>query len=61
MLLIDERKLTNGVIDLIGECYDIKYDHSRYTDESYDEHIDKVVERFYIGDKKEIIDFFKKI
>jgi hypothetical protein len=61
MLLIDERKLTNGVISLIGECYGMKYDYSNYTGDSYDAFIDEVVERFYIGDKEEVIDFLKKI
>ena len=61
MILIDETKLEKGIIEMIGECYGIKYDHSCYTTEGYNAFIDDVVERFYVGDKREIIDFFKKI
>ena len=61
MILIDEKKLTKGAINAIGESYGINYDFVNYTEDSYDEHIDKVVEKFYIGDKEEIIDFLKKI
>lgn len=57
MILIDENKLEKGVISLIGECYDMCQDK----EEGRDEFIDRIVERFYIGDKAEIIDFFKKI
>ena len=61
MLLIDENKLSKGAINAIGESYGINYDFDHFTEDSYDEHIDKVVERFYVGDKKEVIDFLKKI
>lgn len=61
MILIDETKLTNGIIELIGNRYGRFYDHSKYDDYSYDTFINSVVEEFYVGDKEEIIDFFKKI
>jgi hypothetical protein len=57
MILIDETKLEKGVISLIGECYDMY----QGKEEDRDEFIDRIVERFYVGDKEEIIDFFKKI
>lgn len=43
VLVIDECKLTNGIIEAIGECYGIKYDHSNWEEESYLEHIEYVV------------------
>lgn len=57
MILIDENKLERGVISLIGECYDMY----QGKEESRDEFIDRIVERLYVGDKEEIIDFIKKI
>ena len=44
MIVIDECKLTNGIIELIGECYGVKYDHSNWEEENYLEHIDYIVE-----------------
>lgn len=61
MILIDEKKLTRGMIEMIGNRYERFYDHSKYDDDSYEMFIDSVVEELYIGDKEEIIDFFKKI
>jgi hypothetical protein len=58
MILIDEKKLTLG---MIGNKYGKFYDHSKYDDDSYEMFIHSVVEEFYVGDKEEIIDFFKKI
>ena len=59
MILVDEARLPKSIIAAIGEAYDIV--HSSNDEESYDEYIDKIIERFYVGDKGEIIDFFKKI
>lgn len=39
VIVIDECKLTNGIIEAIGECYD----HSNWEEESYLEHIEYVV------------------
>ena len=61
MILIDEKKLTLGMIEMIGNRYGRFYDHSKYDDDSYDMFIHSVIEEFYVGDKEEIIDFFKKI
>ena len=61
MILIDEKKLTLGLIEAIGNRYGRYYDHSKYDDDTYGTFIDSVVEELWIGDKEEIIDFFKKI
>lgn len=61
MLLIDESKLTKGAINAIGESYGMNYDFDHYTEYTYNDHIDRIVKRFYVGDKKEVIDFIKKI
>lgn len=51
MLLIDETRLYNDVIALIGECYGIKYNYNEFNQETYDEYIDKIVEMLWV--KKE--------
>lgn len=44
MILIDERRLTNGIIEVIGEAYGLKYDHKNFDSNTYQEHIHSVVE-----------------
>ena len=54
MILIDEYKLTCGVIALIGECYGMSFDQKKeYDPDEYDEYIESVVERFRVEMKKE--------
>ena len=44
MILVDESKLVNGCIAMIGEAYGLKYDYNNYNEESYSEYLDKIVE-----------------
>ena len=44
MILVDESKLVNGCITMIGEAYGLKYDYDNYNEESYSEYLDKIVE-----------------
>lgn len=44
MILVDESKLVNGCIVMIGEAYGLKYDYNNYNEESYSEYLDKIVE-----------------
>lgn len=45
MLLIDENKLTVGVISLIGQCYGMEYDYDNFDEDTYDEYIDEIVQK----------------
>lgn len=54
MILIDEYKLTNGAIALIGECYGMHYDQGKdYDPDEYDEYIASIVERFWFKESEE--------
>lgn len=46
MIIIDESKLTNGCIEMIGNAYGMTYDHKDYDRDTYEDFIDDVVERF---------------
>lgn len=46
MIIIDENKLTNGCIEMIGNAYGMVYDHKDYDRDTYEDFIDDVVERF---------------
>lgn len=48
MIIIDESKLTNGCIEMIGNAYGMTYDHNDYDRDTYEDFIDDVVERFKI-------------
>ena len=71
MIIIDESKLSNGMIEEIGErCLGIKYNHNEYQWETYLEHLDNIVNQLsynYDFDKalndvlKEIDDIQKKL
>ena len=48
MILVDETKLTNKCIAMIGEDYGMEYEMKNFSEESYKEYIEKIVERLQI-------------
>ena len=44
MLLIDETKLTCGVIAMIGQCYGKEYDYNNFDEESYYNYLNDIIE-----------------
>ena len=49
MLLVDEGRLRKCDIELLGNAYGMKYDHSNWNEETYDAFIDSVVEELYVN------------
>lgn len=45
MIVIDETKLSNGIIELIGRAYGMEPQGREYYMEEYQEYLDEVVEK----------------
>lgn len=48
MIIIDESKLRKCDIELIGNAYEMCYDWNNWSEETYDEFIDSIVDRFRV-------------
>ena len=48
MIIVNENKLRKCDIELIGNAYGMRYDWNNWSEETYDEFIDSIVDRFRI-------------
>ena len=62
MIILDESKLTNGTLAMIGQDYGMKLSSPIEHPEWYEQEIDMIVDRFKfdIDDFKERLSFFLK-
>lgn len=64
MIILDETKLRNGTLMMIGEDYGMKIEPYGITEEAYDEHIENIIERFRFdidGFQEKLIEAVKNI